>query len=182
MKIGKLLAVVTATLVLGFVVGNLASAGAVTDNTAGTTNVVAACGMQIGQSVRDAGGRLADIVAKLTGQSVEDVQEARQNGESFEAIAGEAGVSADDVVAQALEVRKTALDAKVAAGDITQEEADAAYERMSDRIQDRITSTAPGCGGAGGGMGGGRGGRGMGAGGCGGGACGAGTSTAPTTY
>lgn len=185
MKASRYLTLGIATLALGFAAGNLVTAGAVTDNTAGTTNVVAAYGLQLGQSIREAGGRLADVVASLTGLSVEDVQEKRAAGESFEAIAEAEGVSTDDVVASALDVRKSILDEKVAAGDITQEQADAALARMSDRIEDRITSTAPGCNGAGGGMGGmgggrgGQGGRGMGAGACGG-AC-TNTTTSSTT-
>ena len=65
----------------------------------------------------------------------------------------------------ALDARKEVLDAKVADGTITQEQADAAYERMSERIEQRVTTDEvgrPAWAGQGRGQG-----RGMGAGNCG---------------
>ena len=134
--------------------------------------------------MKAAGGRLVDVVAKLTGLSAEDVQAKRADGQSFEQIAATEDVSADNVVAQALAVRKQLLDEKVKAGVITQAQADAALAQMKTRLESRIANTAActgqgsggGCGGGGGGCGMG-GGRGMGAGGCGGGGCGAATAT-----
>jgi hypothetical protein len=117
----------------------------------------------MGQSIRDAGARLVDIVADLTGLSVEDVQAERAEGASVADIAEANGVSIDDVVAKALGERKVILDAKVADGTITQEQADLAYDRMTERLTDRVTTDETGrpeWAGQGGGMGGGQGGRG----------------------
>lgn len=127
--------------------------------------------------MRGAGGRLADVVAKLTGLDVGDVQAKRQAGASFADIAAEKGVKPDAVVDEAVKVRARALDARVADGTLTQEQADAALERMTARLTERVSSTAAGCNGGGGGGrsgGGGCGGGGGGGGRGGGGGCGGG--------
>jgi hypothetical protein len=128
--------------------------------------------------MRDAGGRMVDVVAKLTGLSVDEIRTKRAAGESLASIAKGKGISADQVVAQALTVRKTVLDAKVKDGTITQAQEDAALANMKTRLTDRVNNSAAGGGcGAGGGMG--RGGRGGGAGM--GGACGGACTQAPVT-
>ena len=184
MKGTRIAAWIVAGLVAGLVLGTVASSFAATpavNRTTGTTATApgAGLGLRLGASVRDAGGRMIDVVAKLTGLSAEDVQAKRAAGQSLEQIAASKDVSADKVVAQALAVRKQLLDEKVKAGTITQAQADAALAQMKTRLESRIANTAActgqgaggGCGGGGGcGMGGGRG---MGAGGCGGGGCGA---------
>ncbi len=182
----KAMALGAAGLALGLVIGGISTASAATTSTAGTSSanpiVAGACdlGLRLGQAVRDSGGRLADVVAKLTGTDVADVQAARQAGTSLADIAKDKGVSADEVVNEALDVRKDMLDAKVKDGSITQDQADTALTTMETRLTDRVTSTdargggmGRGRGGAGGGGGGG--GRGAGAGGCG------GTCQAPVT-
>ena len=105
-----------------------------------------------------------DIVAELTGLSVEEVQAQRAEGNSAAEIAEANGVATEDVVSEALAARKAILDAKVDDGTITQEQADAAYERMSERVTERVSteeSGRPSWAGAGSasgrGMGGGRG-------------------------
>jgi hypothetical protein len=175
-------AFVAAALVAGLVAGNVISGWAVPARSGSTTSsAAAACsglGLRLGATMRDAGGRLVDVVADLTGQDVADVQAARADGQSFEQIAAAKGVTADKVVDEALSVREELLDGKVKSGDITQEQADAALDRMQERLTDRVSSTDASCDGTGGGcgMGGGRRGMGRGAGaGCGG-ACGASTT------
>ena len=178
MNVRKTVAIGIASLVLGLAIGGVGSASAVTDGAASSNPVVAgACGLglQLGATMRDSGARLADVVAKLTGKSVADVQDARHEGTSFAKIAEDAGVSADKVVAETLDARKAILDAKVKDGTITQDQADVALQNMETRLTERVTSTTPG--GMGRGMGGG-GGMGRGRGGAGG--CG-GTCTATTT-
>jgi hypothetical protein len=119
----------------------------------------------MGQSIRDAGARLVDVVADLTGLSVEDIQAERAEGASVADIAEANGVSTEDVVAKALDERKAILDAKVADGTITQEQADLAYERMTERLTDRVTTDETGrpewAGQGGMGAGGGQGGMGL---------------------
>lgn len=177
MNFRKGLPLIIAALALGLVLGNVASgfAAAGSTSTGATNTVAAACGnagLRLGTAMRDAGGRMADVVAKLTGQDVEAVIEQRKAGDSFADIAQSKGVAAEKVVDEALTVRKQVLDQRVADGSITQQQADDALAGMQSRLTERVQSTQPGCGN---GMGGGRGGMGRGgAGGCGGGGCGAG--------
>jgi len=182
----RVLMFVAAALVAGLALGTISSAWAAgptgTATTSGNAVIAGACGLglKLGAAMRDAGGRLADVVADLTGLTVAQVQEKRAAGQSFTAIAKAEGVSSTAVVDEAVKVRKAVLDAKVKAGTITQAQADAALAQMTTRLQTRVDSTAAGCTGTGSGAGGG-GGRGMGRGmGRGTGACG-GTCGTPTT-
>jgi hypothetical protein len=182
----RVIAIASATLVAGLVIGQMSGAFAARSAEAPLQNrgaESAACngsGVKFGPTMRDAGGRLLDIVADLTGLSTEEVAEQRAEGESIADIAASKEVEADAVVDAALDARKAALDELVADGTITQEQADEMLERMSTRLSDRITSTETGnngCGaggpGVGGGGGNGDGGRGKGGGrGGGGGSCG----------
>lgn len=161
----KWLALITMALTAGLVLGNLATASAATGSASNSNPIVAgACGLgsQVGASMRAAGGRLADVVASLTGKSVTDVQAERASGKSFSQIAEESDVSEDDVVARTLAVRKAVLDESVKSGNVTQDQADQALETMKSRLTFRMSNTGAGCGG-----GGGRG-NGCGGGGCGG--------------
>ncbi|MBW6467608.1 MAG: YckD family protein [Coriobacteriia bacterium] len=163
----RAIALAAATLVAGLVIGNMASAFAARSAEAPRSNQTqtqAACegtGARIGPMMRDAGGRLSDVVASLTGLSADDVATKRADGESIADVGASAGVSSDEIVTAALEVRTAALDEMVAAGSITQEQADVMIDRMTDRLAERVTSTdtsANGCGNGGGrGFGGGRG-------------------------
>ena len=171
----RAIALAAATLVAGLVIGNMASAFAARNAEAPRSNQTrtqAACegtGARIGPMMRDAGGRLADIVANLTGLSADEVAAQRADGESIADVGASAGVSSDAIVNAALEARTAALDEMVAAGSITQEQADVMIDRMSDRLAERVTSTETGpngCG-TGGGRGFGGGGRGQGSGACG---------------
>jgi len=190
----RVIALAAATLVVGLVLGNIVGAWAAgpaapaTSNAATSGVVASACGLglRMGASVRDAGGRLIDVVAKLTGLSTEDVAAKRAAGQSIAQIAESENVSSATVVDEALKVREQLLAEKVKAGEITQAQADQALAAMKTRLTTRVDSTAAcgsggGCG-AGGGMGAGRGGMGAGrgAGGCGMGGCGVTAQTAPT--
>ena len=169
MKRSKSLALVSAGLILGLVFGTVGYAVAAPVDAA-PTSPVAATGLQMGRAIRDAGARMVDILAGLTGLSTDEIALQRANGTSVATIAESEGVELDAVVAKALEARKAILAERVADGTLTQDAADAALARMTDRIEERVTSTevgAPGWAGKRGGMGagGGRGsGGGMGAG------------------
>jgi len=159
---------VAAALVAGLVLGSVGIASAATPAT-GTAGV--GFGAQVGGMFRQAGVSLADVVAKLTGQTTAQIYTQREAGKSFADIASAKGVSADKVTADALAARKAALAASVKAGTITQAQADTMLARMQTRIPTRITDPAPaGCDGTGSGAG--RGGMGRGAGGGCGGGCG----------
>lgn len=182
MKLTRIAAIVTAALVLGIVVGNVVSVSAAPSTTTAPT------GLKLGATVRDAGGRLTDVVAKLTGLDAAEVQTQRAAGESFADIAATKGVTPAQVVDAAVAVREDVLADKVAAGTITQDQADAVIDRVETRVTDRVSSTTACTGtgdgtgacatggtctgtGAGTGMMGGRGGRGAGSGACGSGTC-----------
>lgn len=170
-KSSKSIALVALGLTAGLVLGSVGVSFAAAEDT--STNPVVCAGARMGQSIRDAGARLVDVVAELTGLSAEEVQAERAAGKSAAAIAEANGSSAEEVVSTALETRKALLDEKVADGTITQEQADLMYDRMTERVTERVStdeSGRPSWAGQGGGMGGGRGGQGGGMGGQG--ACG----------
>lgn len=176
MKRGTTIALVSGALVAGLALGTVGIAFAAPSRTAtGTTGF----GAGIGAICRQAGGTIADIVAKVTGQSTSDVYAARAKGDSFADIAATKGVSADRLTADVVAARKVALDAAVKAKTITQAQADTALANMKTRVAAKVTSDAPdnctgtGPGSAVGGKGQGKGqGRGMMGAGAGAGACG----------
>lgn len=166
----RMIAVVAAALVLGLVGGNVVSGFAATAPAAtGTTN--SGLGLRLGASMRDSGGRLLDVVAKLTGTSTTAVIAERQAGKTYTQIAEAKGIKSAAVVDEALKVRTTVLAEKVKAGNITQAQADAAAANMKTRLTTRVDSVNTECdgtgtgGGQGGGMGRGKGSAGRGQGG-----------------
>ena len=180
MKRKRLYAGVTGALVAGLILVSASVTLAAPPATAGTgtgnADVVTTCGnlgLRLGTTIRDGGGRLLDVVASLSGKSTEDIQAARQAGQTFTQIAADNGVDTQAVVGEAMKVRTQLLDAKVADGSITQDQADTALAAMQTRVTERLQSvntdcgTGTGCGmengqgqgqgrGQGGGMGGGR--------------------------
>lgn len=176
MQAKRLTAAIAGALVAGVVLGSVVSGYAAAPKattTAPPSGIVGACGaagLRLGAAVRDGGGRILDVVAKLTGTSAADVQTQRQSGMTFAQIAAAQNVDSAAVVAEALKVRQALLAEKVKAGDITQAQSDAALANMKTRITTRVNSANAGCDGSGGGMG-----RGRGAGG--GGGCGANCGT-----
>lgn len=161
---GKIIGIAAAALIAGLVLGSMSIASAATAN-----GSASGPGLRLGGMMAQAGSTLADVVAKLTGATADQVRTDRQAGKSFADIAKAKGVSADIVVSSALDARKAALAAAVKSGRITQTQADAALAQMKTRLSERVSSTAPGCTGAGRDGGAGfRGGRGRG---CCGGAC-----------
>lgn len=143
MRKGKSIALVTAGLIAGIVLGSVSFATATPADYA-PTNTVAACGLQLGQSLRGAGGRLIDIVADLTGLSTDEIAAERADGKSIATIAEENGVESDAVVEGALSIREEMLSDRVADGTLTQEQADAALEQMTERLAERVDTTEVG--------------------------------------
>lgn len=86
----------------------------------------------------------AEIISGLTGNTVEQVQEARQDGKTYGAQAVEAN-KLDEFKAQRLEQYKLALDEAVKEKRLTQPEADKLYETMKSRM-DNCTGNGNGCG------------------------------------
>jgi len=71
----------------------------------------------------------AQITASLTGKTVEQVTAERATGKTYGTIAKEAG-KLDEFKAATLEQKKLILDQRVADGNLTQEQADAIYNRL----------------------------------------------------
>lgn len=95
----------------------------------------------------------AEIVSDLTGESVEDVTEARENGETYGEQAADSD-KLDEFKAERLAQYKLALDEAVKEGRITQERADQLYAAMKQRME-ACLGTGEGAGlGTGNGMGG----------------------------
>ena len=149
----KIFAAVAAALVAGVVMGSVSSGFAATAAApaAAATAACAGAGMRLGATMRDSGGRMLDVVAKLTGQTTAQVVTERQAGKTFTQIAAEKNVSANAVVDEALKVRQAALADKVKSGTITQTQADAALSTMKTRLTDRVDDVNTSCNGAGGG-------------------------------
>lgn len=103
----------------------------------------------------------AEITSQVTGKSVEAVTEERAAGETYGAIANEAG-KLSEFQTQMLEQRKAILDQQVKDGRLTQDQADAIYNNIKNN-QATCNGTGMGQYGRGNGMGAGMGqGRGLG--------------------
>lgn len=74
----------------------------------------------------------AQIVAALTGRTVDDVTAERTDGKTYGTIANEAGVL-DEFKVQMLEQKKAILDQRVADGLLTQQQADDIYNTIKQR-------------------------------------------------
>lgn len=164
MKKSKALSLAAGALAAGLILGSMGIASAAPTTDAATGERLG-YGLRMGIAIRDAGARMVDILADLTGLSVDAVEDRRQAGESVSDIAKDEGVDPALVVDKALDARAKILDEKVADGTITAEQKAEVLERMTDRLNERVDSTevGPGAGrGMGRGMGGGRGAGGMG--------------------
>ncbi len=94
----------------------------------------------------------AEAVAALTGRSVEDVTAQKiETGSTYGSIAADAG-KLEEFKASMLERKKEILDARVAAGTLTQERADEILAAMEENMAD-CDGTGAGRGGAGAGAG-----------------------------
>jgi len=163
----RVIGIAGAALAAAMLIGAASIAVAAPAEDAGTT-AGQPLGLRLGVAMRDAGARMVDIVADLTGLDIADIHDRRVDGESLATIAESEGVDPDEVVTEALDARAAILDEKVADGTLTEEQAAAALANMQERMSERIDSTEVGGFGRGGGrgagagMGNGGGGRGMG--------------------
>jgi len=89
-------------------------------------------------------GGMLDAVSKLLGMDVADIRAERRAGKSLAAIAGEKGVDEDTLVQALMSGRQQVLNEKVAAGQITQEQANYCLENMEQRIKQNIERTSVG--------------------------------------
>lgn len=87
------------------------------------------------QKVRDA---LIEQAASALGMSTADLKSGLKSGKSIADVAAERGVALDDVKASILDAAKTKLDQAVANGRIDQPKADAALQKLTDRIDELL--------------------------------------------
>jgi len=164
MRKSKVVALAAAALVAGLALGSVGIASAAPTGTdpADVGPLYGSC-LQLGNTIRNAGARMIDIVADLTGLSAEEIRAERTVGQTLAEVAEDHGVSTDDIVGAAMDARAALLQEKVDEGLITQEQADEALEYMSERLSDRLESGGMGQG-VGAGSGGGPRGNGLGGG------------------
>lgn len=83
------------------------------------------------------------VVAETLGLTEQEIVEAISNGQTLAELAEANGSSAEELVDAILAEIKTKLDEKVAAGDLTQEEADAKYAEAEERTTEFVNNTKP---------------------------------------
>lgn len=74
----------------------------------------------------------AEVIAGLTGRDVQSVIAERQTGQTYGSIASKAGVL-DNFKTEVLKIKEDTIAARVAAGTMTQEQADATIKATKDR-------------------------------------------------
>jgi hypothetical protein len=136
-----LVAVLAAVLVLAVAVPVFAATNGPGATTLGTGYRGYGHGPMLG-----AGLRGIDTAAQVLGMDAADLATQRHDGQSLAQIAQSKGMSTDTLIAELLKARKTALDAAVAAGTITQAQADYMMHNMSDNMADRVNDTDAGPG------------------------------------
>lgn len=83
--------------------------------------------------------RPLETVAQTLGMSVDELRAALQGGKTVADLAQEKGVALETVVNAILAERKTQLDQAVAAGRMTQEQADAILAKLQTELPTRLT-------------------------------------------
>jgi hypothetical protein len=83
-------------------------------------------------------------VAEALGVTTDELYALRAEGKSIAQIADDKGVALEAVTATMLQTHKAALDARVAAGTVTQEQADAMLGFMQTRIDAMVQATGVG--------------------------------------
>jgi len=114
---------------------------------AGTGSAAAWRGAQQGGWLTG-GVSLVEATAEATGMAAVDVVAALQSGQTYAALAAQAGVTLQDIVNVVLAVRAEALAQAVATGRFTQEQADTMLAQMATDLLDRLNApwTAQGAG------------------------------------
>jgi hypothetical protein len=82
-----------------------------------------------------------DAVAKLLDMTEDEIQAERQLGKSLAQIAAAKGVSEDTLIKTILRAKKDALAGLVKDGKLTEAQADAMIENMTDRVKTMVERT-----------------------------------------
>lgn len=115
------------------------------------------CGLGLKLGPGGSGGSVLENVAKILKMDETEVRSERRSGKSFADIVKEKGEDPEKLTEQVMEAKKAAIQEKVKDGTITQEQADACIERMTERVKSRVESDACGPFGNGKGQGNGQG-------------------------
>ena len=94
-----------------------------------------------GRGGRGGRGPGLEIVASTLGMTAEEVREAISNGQTLAQLAEANGSTGQALIDAILAEVKTHLDEKVAAGDLTQEEADAKLAEATTRVTEFVDNT-----------------------------------------
>ncbi|ACL76008.1 DUF2680 domain-containing protein [Ruminiclostridium cellulolyticum] len=89
--------------------------------------VVGAAGMVYAADIKTP----AEVVSALTGKSMTDIYEEREEGKTYGTIANESG-KLDEFKTKVLERKKAILDDKVKNGELTKEQADEIYNAIKN--------------------------------------------------
>ena len=92
------------------------------------------------------GHRKSEVAAEALGMTTDELREARQAGQSLAEIAAAQGVSVDTVIDALTADAEARIAEKVAAGELTQEEADERLAGLDERVAEKVNA-APGEGG-----------------------------------
>ena len=88
--------------------------------------------------------RAITIVSELLKMTPEEIRAERLKGKSLAMIASEKGISKEQLVGSILNEKKKKLDALVADGKITKEQADLCQQQMKARIEAKVDRTEVG--------------------------------------
>jgi hypothetical protein len=94
-----------------------------------------------GRGGRGGRGPGLEVVASTLGMTAEEVREAISNGQTLAQLAEANGSSGEALIDAILAEMTTHLDEKVAAGDHTQEEADAKLAEATTRVTEFVNNT-----------------------------------------
>ena len=90
------------------------------------------------------GATCSETVSELLGLTPEELCDLRQKGKSLAEIAAEKNVSVDNLVAAIMAEKTAAVQARVADGTITQEQANLMIQQMTERTEQAVNRTATG--------------------------------------
>ncbi|MFC1947252.1 hypothetical protein ACFLXY_04945 [Chloroflexota bacterium] len=90
------------------------------------------------------GGTCSDAVSELLGLTQEELHELRLEGNSLADIATSKGIEVDDLVTAIITGKVEAVEARVADGTLTREQADLMIQRMTERTEEAVNRTTTG--------------------------------------
>ncbi|MBC7324162.1 MAG: hypothetical protein H5T99_02460 [Moorella sp. (in: Bacteria)] len=138
------MAAVAVPLVLGglLVVARPHSSQAATDAPARPAPTAYGAGLGLGLG-RSQGGMIS-VLSNLLGVDLAELRAERLAGKSLADIAAEYGIDKDELVDKVTAERQKLLEEKVAAGQITREQADYCLDYMKQRIEQNVERTTVG--------------------------------------